>query len=123
MRAARLCPLLLALAGCPNNGDVGYAVRLNMILDPSVSDAERDRIRKLDLEVHSSVESWYRTFDATGKFGGRKADLIYRPKAAAGDLPFTVRLRDDKDQLLGEGTVLVTLNALRLLGFERETRT
>ncbi len=108
MRAARLLPLLL-LAGCASGGDVGYAVRLNMVLDPSVSDADRDRIRKLELEVRSSVESWYRTFDATGKFGGRKADLIYRPKAPGGDLPFAVRVRDEMDQLIGEGSAIVTL--------------
>lgn len=113
MRAGRLLPalpLLAALAaGCQNGGDVGYAVRLNMVLDPSISDGERDRIRKLELEVRSSIESWYRTFDATGKFGGRKADMIYRPKTPAGDLPFAVRVRDDMDQLLGEGLALVTL--------------
>lgn len=113
MRAARLLPLLLAAfalaAGCNSGGDIGYAVRLHMVLDPSISDADKDHIRKLELEVRSSIESWYRTFDAKGKFGGRTADLVYRPKATGGDLPFALRVRDEMDQLLGEGTTLVTL--------------
>jgi hypothetical protein len=98
----------LAAAGC-GGGDVGYAVRLRMSIDPTVTDAEVDRVKLLELEVVSSAERWYSRLPTDGRFGGRSAKIVYRPLVEGGTLPFSLRLRDAEDKLLGEGAVSVTL--------------
>src|SRR5207237_325326 len=54
---ARLLALALLVAGCGGAADDGYAVRLIVIVDPSISDAALAQIRSLDVDV-SGAETY-----------------------------------------------------------------
>ena len=78
-------------------------VDLTLVIGDSLSDGDKGAIRTLEVEVKSSVESWYKVFNVSGQFGGRKAQIVYRPKVQSGRLAFDVRVRGDMGQLIGAG--------------------
>lgn len=108
MRALLLCAALAA-AGCGDATPSGYGIRFDFILDPAIGDGDVKRVHVLELESHSSIEPWYHRYDTGELLSGREAKMVYRPAARAGIIAFEARVRDDKDVLLGVGSVDVTL--------------
>jgi hypothetical protein len=111
MRAGIGVPSLvavLAVAGC-GKGDIGYAVRLEIAIDGSINDDQLHRIRTLEIQVAGSAEDWYQRLAVSGQLDGRSGEVVYRPKAGAGTLDFTLRVRDQADALIGEGRTEVIL--------------
>ena len=111
MQRFLLALLALSLSGCGGDGDVGLAVRISMILDGSISDGDVDRIRTLEFQVQGSVETWYARIPVKDQFSGRKAKIIYRPRATSGSLDFQLAVRAVDDHRLGVGEVAADLKA------------
>lgn len=106
---ASLAAFLLPACSSSSSGDIGYAVRLNLMIDSSIPDSALGRIRSLELDVSGSAESWYQVIPVSGQLGGRKGTLIYRPRAVAGHLDFQLRARDDMSVQLGVGATSADL--------------